>query len=233
VAAQGDGWTMELYNPSRSACEAPASKDSPAHPDRRDGPIRGIPPDIVLISLTGRADSHLRCVRRLKARAPDVPVLLIGGRRHFASAAQYCLAGGDGWLSKPLSPAKVARAIRAAAQGEPVFSREAQNALVRYLHKLGKTLASQSLTPRQQQILGSLEEGLQNKEIAQRLGISPHTVHVQVARLLRRFHAHTRKQLVKSLVGGGAGSAGCSPSVTHFRRWLVWAEGIKIGPWLW
>jgi DNA-binding CsgD family transcriptional regulator len=61
------------------------------------------------------------------------------------------------------------------------------------------------LAPRQRATLLYLARGLSRKEIARRLGISPHTVHSYIKALYRRFRVHSRSSLMKQLVMANAG----------------------------
>jgi DNA-binding NarL/FixJ family response regulator len=205
VQAQRESWVLEVYHPDCPVREAlgPEAVPRPNPPERRDRRSRR--PDIVLIGLPNREASRLPCMRRLKAVAPDLPVLIISGQRDPAAIVQYCMAGAGGWLTKPLVLAELARAVRAAAQGSPVLCRQAAEALLDFLHQVGKSVSFHGLPQRQREILVCLGENFSNKEIAHRLGVSHETVHVQVGRLLRKSGAHTRKQLVKQLLGREGG----------------------------
>ena len=52
------------------------------------------------------------------------------------------------------------------------------------------------LTPRETDVLGGLQRGLQDKEIAQAIGISPQTVHTHLKRIFEKLDAHTRTEAV-------------------------------------
>ena len=56
--------------------------------------------------------------------------------------------------------------------------------------------ATQPLTPREVEVLGMLAEGLANKNIAARLGISEHTVKTHVASILTKLDAFSRAEAV-------------------------------------
>lgn len=96
VQAQRDGWTLEVYHPSCPAQKAVGRKGSirPKALEGDHGP--GSPPDIVLVALSGRGDAPLACVRRIKALAPGLPMLIISGDCDEASIAECCAAGADG-----------------------------------------------------------------------------------------------------------------------------------------
>ena len=79
LQAQRDGWTLEVYHPSCLVRE-PAGRKGSSRPNALEGDQGPrSPPDIVLIGLSGREDARLACVRRIKALAPDLPVLIISG----------------------------------------------------------------------------------------------------------------------------------------------------------
>jgi DNA-binding NarL/FixJ family response regulator len=116
--------------------------------------------------------------------------------------AQYCMAGADGWLSRPIVPAELAHAVQAAAHGRPVLSPEAERALMDFLHEVGVSLSHHGLTRREREVVGCLGENLSNKELGRRLGIATDTVHVHLGHLFEKLGVHSREQLVRKLLGG-------------------------------
>jgi len=200
--AQHDGWRLETYHPCFLVREASGVRGVSCAKAVKGDDWCGSLADIVLVGLSSRDDARLACVRRLKGLAPDLPVLIISDRRDGASIAQYCMAGADGWLIRPLLPAELARAVRAAAEGGPVLCQEAEKALLDFLHRAGATLSSHGLTRREREIVGCLAENLSNKEIAVRLGVSTDTVHVHLGHLFRKLGVHRREQAVRKLLGG-------------------------------
>ena len=56
--------------------------------------------------------------------------------------------------------------------------------------------SSQTLSKRQKQLIGMLDEGLSNRDIADKLAISEHTVKVHLWRLFRRLQVKNRSQAV-------------------------------------
>lgn len=89
----------------------------------------------------------------------------------------------------------VLRMIRAGDQpSEPSTGRE--KAQSRRVNAIGAA----ALTPRQKEVMRFLGEGRSNKEIAQRLGISPGTVRLHVASVLKAMHATSRRELVEASV---------------------------------
>ena len=66
-----------------------------------------------------------------------------------------------------------------------------------------QAVIGESLTPREQEVLGLLAEGLSNEEIAERLVISRHTVARHRENLMRKLGLHNRSELVKYAIRKG------------------------------
>jgi DNA-binding NarL/FixJ family response regulator len=62
---------------------------------------------------------------------------------------------------------------------------------------------SSSLTPREHQILGLIWEGLRNREISDQLGVSPKTVEVHRAKIMKKLQARNTAQMIKSGIEAG------------------------------
>jgi DNA-binding NarL/FixJ family response regulator len=121
-------------------------------------------------------------------------------------------AGACGYILKDASPERLVEVIRAAAAGECRVSEKLTGKLFKRLNDKhaastpaqgGKMQAqavpagkTQNLAPRDQQLLGLLAMGLSNKEIGQRMNLSPYTIRNQLHRLQQQFGARNRVQLV-------------------------------------
>jgi len=203
VEAQRDGWSVQVYHPVCPAREAAGPKGSlrPVVLEGDHGPRT--PPDIVLMGLSGQEDARLACVRKLKALAPALPVLILSHDRDEALMAECCAAGADGFFLKPLAPEQLARAISSVAQGSPVLCVEAQKAILNVLHRSAMSIAVwfPGLTGREQDIARCLMAHLSDKEISAHLGIEKATVHVHLTRLYPKLGVHSRQQAVAKLLG--------------------------------
>jgi DNA-binding NarL/FixJ family response regulator len=111
-------------------------------------------------------------------------------------------AGARGYLLKSVRPTELADGVRRVAAGEWVIGREFLDLLVEVF--IGAVpLGVPEVTPREQQVLGLLAEGLANRAVAERLGISTRTAQKHVENLFKKFNVHGRGELV-----GLAGRAG-------------------------
>jgi len=98
-------------------------------------------------------------------------------------------AGAHGVLPPDASASQIEIALQAAAAGLGVFS-------PRHLDSPAASRISSALTARETEVLRMIAEGLANKEIAWRLGISEHTVKFHVSALLGKLGAGSRAEAI-------------------------------------
>jgi two-component system, NarL family, response regulator YdfI len=108
--------------------------------------------------------------------------------------------GARGVLERDATPAEIVAAIEAAAAGLVTLPAHIATALLSASRPATaprtSSDVSQPLTPRELEVLGMLAEGLANKNIAARLGISEHTVKTHVASILAKLDAYSRAEAV-------------------------------------
>jgi DNA-binding NarL/FixJ family response regulator len=100
-------------------------------------------------------------------------------------------AGAVGYLLKDAEPDELIRGVRAAAAGESPFSPKAGAALVARRSEL---LRRERLTEREREVLILVSEGLANKAIARRLGVSEKTVKAHLTSVFARIGVTDRTQ---------------------------------------
>jgi two-component system nitrate/nitrite response regulator NarL len=107
-------------------------------------------------------------------------------------------AGQAGLLPRAATPAQIAAALRAVAAGLVV--RAAPHFPVSPPRPAFRALADAAaplLSPREAEILALIGDGLSNKEVARRLGISGHTVKFHIESLFRKLAAGSRAEAVR------------------------------------
>jgi DNA-binding NarL/FixJ family response regulator len=123
-------------------------------------------------------------VQVLKAKYPDIPLAVVTS----SSASEFetrCLeAGADAFIEKSNSPTQIIAALRS------LLVTEEQAALEDAATPAGPT----KLSKRQKQLILMLDQGLSNRDIAEKLDISEHTVKVHFWRLFRRLGVNSRTQ---------------------------------------
>jgi DNA-binding NarL/FixJ family response regulator len=150
-------------------------------PNLEDGP------DAVLVDFGGGEESE-----NVRSLAPRYPVLAIASEP--ARAREALASGARGVVSRRTSGARLSRALDAILEGLVVIDEDlAEGALRPPQRPLG---SHETLTPRELEVLELLASGLSNKEIADRLGVSFHTVKFHVNAILGKLGASSRTEVV-------------------------------------
>jgi DNA-binding NarL/FixJ family response regulator len=145
--------------------------------------------DVVLWDADGGA-AALEPVEAAQAQGLTVLAVL----RDPGQAPALLAAGARGVLPRDVGAARLAAAVRAVAEGLWVFDGTSAEAFLRRRPEPEELL--EPLTAREQEVLQLVAEGLSNKLIAGRLGISEHTAKFHVNSILGKLGAQTRAEAV-------------------------------------
>lgn len=169
-----------------------------------DGTLEAIErerPDVVLLDLNLPDRSGLEVLREIRRRFFDLPVVILTMSDEPDVVDEALRAGANGYLVKNAPKADLVRALSAAAAGDAFVQAEITGPLLSRLAS-GEPAAEPAgpeephLTPREREVLPLLAEGLTNRAIGTRLGISELTVKGNVRDLLRKLDAADRTQAV-------------------------------------
>jgi len=154
-------------------------------------------PDVVLMDINLPRMSGIECVARLKARMPDLLVLMLTVYEDGDSIFRALKAGASGYLIKRVATDKLLAAIDDACSGGSPMSCHIARKVVQFFHQAGPSdEVSENLSPRETEILELLVAGCFFKEIADRLGIGGETVRTHVNHIYRKLHVRSRTEAV-------------------------------------
>ena len=140
-------------------------------------------PELICLDLKLPDTLGLSGVHAVKAKFPDVPLVVVTGSEASECEAACLEAGANLFLEKASPPNAIIEGLRSFL---PSPKEEAQEE--------GSVAAPTKLSKRQKQLILMLDQGLSNKDIADKLTISEHTVKVHFWRLFRRLGVNSRTQ---------------------------------------
>jgi DNA-binding NarL/FixJ family response regulator len=145
--------------------------------------VRSFEPDVALVDLFLAGESGAELCESIRKASPSTRVLLISGAGRMSPAAARA-AGASGFVSKDAGAAEVAMAVRRVGMGMTTFAPKADQ-------------PSPLLSEREREVLELIAAGSTNREIAERLYLSPHTVKEHTSALYRKLNARNRAEAVQ------------------------------------
>ncbi len=160
-------------------------------------------PDVVLMDITLPDMNGLEAMVRIKETVPDTGVVIFTMHEdedYFFRAIQ---AGAAGYVVKGGGSENILTALRAVRDGGIfLYPSVAKSLVAEYLQE-GETPAVKSLSERERDVLRLIGDGLVNKEIAARLGISVSTAQTYRSRIMEKLGLHTVAELIRYAIRKG------------------------------
>jgi NarL family two-component system response regulator LiaR len=151
-------------------------------------------PDVVLMDLVMPNVDGVEAMRRLRERVPAARVIVLTSFLDDERLLPAIRAGAAGYLLKNAQPQELARAIRAAHEGEALIDPAVAARLVDALAADEPDARYDQLTPREREVLELIGRGFSNKRIALELGAAEKTVKNHVSRVLGKLGVTDRTQ---------------------------------------
>ncbi|MFZ0092065.1 MAG: response regulator transcription factor [Solirubrobacteraceae bacterium] len=145
--------------------------------------LPGLRPDVALVDLFLAGESGTDVCASIRRASPATRVLLISGAGRMSPAAARA-AGASGFVSKDWEAREVARAVRMVGHGMTVFEPTSEQ-------------PAPPLSEREREVLDLIAAGSTNREIAEQLFLSPHTVKEHTSAVYRKLQARNRAEAVQ------------------------------------
>ena len=164
---------------------------------------RELKPDVILMDIEMPQMSGLAATEILRRERPEVNVLLLSMHPYTGQISRILQSGARGFLLKDTRPADIVAALCKVAAGETCFSPVvARHVLQQFSDARGQP-QSQLLTEREREVLIGIAEGLTNKEIAERLGISSRTIETHRTHIARKLNIRSIAGLTRFAISQG------------------------------
>jgi DNA-binding NarL/FixJ family response regulator len=146
-------------------------------------------PDLVLMDLRMPVKDGVRATAEIKAKHPNARVLMLTTFDGDTDIHRAIEAGAQGYVLKNTTGDKLIPALHAVAAGQRWIPKEIAT-------RLASRNLFEDLTPRELQVLEQMAKGLANKEIADVLKITGHTVKDHLKSILGKLHVADRTEAV-------------------------------------
>jgi len=149
----------------------------------------------VVLDIRMSGMSGLELLAHLREKGSQLPVIMVTAHADIPTAVKAMKQGADTFLEKPCSETELWSAI------EEVLNRDRQHHTQQRLIADIKTRLGE-LSPDELQVYKMLVDGLQNKQVASRLGIGLRTVELRRSTLMKKMQANSFSELVRMAVLG-------------------------------
>jgi len=165
-----------------------------------------MPPDVAIVDIDAPEGDGLAKARQLKQRLPNIGIIVLTSNYTDVQIFEALKAQASACLSKEITPEKLIDTVRSVGRGEHPINESLvthpilADQVLRQFQELSRQSETQPfispLTPREMEILEYIAQGLLNKQIATRLGISEQTIKNHVTSILRKLNANARTEAV-------------------------------------
>ncbi len=161
-------------------------------------------PDVVLMDIAMPGMNGLDATREIHARSPLTRILVLTQHENKEYILPLLHAGAVGYITKDARANELTTAIRTVYEHGAYLQPSITSALVNALAESAKaSQPSPMLTDREIQIVQLIAEGLINREIADRLGISVKTVDTHRSNIMEKLGVHNTAELIKYAIRAG------------------------------
>ncbi|MBI1295994.1 response regulator [bacterium] len=169
--------------------------------------VRELKPDVVLMDVAMPGMTGIEATRQIKEASPETAVLALTMYEDEQYFFEMIHAGAAGYIPKRAAPDDLVSAIRVVSQGNVFLyaslARYLVNEVLNQPEASKSSSAAEALTAREREVLVYIAEGDTNREIAEKLVISPKTVDRHRENIMRKLNLHNRVELVRYAIEKG------------------------------
>lgn len=151
--------------------------------------------DVLLLDLSMPGQSGIDALAMIRAKAPDVGILVLSAYAEEQYAVPLIRRGASGYLNKQCDPMEIVEAIRVIALGKRYISPPVAQLLAQAFDREGEGAAHEQLSEREFQVFLKLAQGRSVGDVAEDLSLSVKTISTYRTRLLEKMGLETNSDL--------------------------------------
>jgi NarL family two-component system response regulator LiaR len=152
--------------------------------------------DVILMDLMMPEVDGAAATRTIGERWPDIKIIALTSFQEKDLIHEALRAGAIGYLLKNVTVEELAAAIRSAHAGQSTLAPEAVQALLQTSSLQAQSKPAYNLTEREMEVLALLVEGLNNREIAEKLFVSRATAKAHVSHIFDKMGVSNRAEAI-------------------------------------
>ncbi len=156
-------------------------------------------PDVLLMDIGMPGINGYEATKEITASNPDVRILVLTMHRSEEYFFKMLDAGASGYVLKGAETEELIHAVQTVARGDAfLYPSMARSLIDRFIKVQSRQVADDKrLTPREDEILQLIADGYSNNDIAEKLVISPSTVHTHRTNIMQKLGFSKRHELVQ------------------------------------
>lgn len=164
---------------------------------------RELVPDLILMDIGMPGFDGLEATRRIKQELPATTIVMLTVRDEEEKLFKAIQYGAQGYLLKSIHSREMVRLLRGAIQGEAAITPALAGRMLEEFRRLSRLMPPEAseesitLTYREQEVLSLAAEGKTDKEIADVLQVSLHTVKSHMRNVLAKLHVSNRYEAAR------------------------------------
>jgi DNA-binding NarL/FixJ family response regulator len=169
--------------------------------------VEQLQPDVVIMDIAMPMLNGIDATAQITRRNPDTKVIILSMHADESYILRALGAGAKGYLLKESTETDVLPAVQSVRDGKPYFTPSIARLLLEdYMRTLKQNNLQDSydlLTEREREVLQLLAQGKSNKEVAQVLDLSPHTIDSHRTNMMQKLNLHNTAEIVLYAVRKG------------------------------
>jgi DNA-binding NarL/FixJ family response regulator len=164
---------------------------------------KALNPALVLVDISLPDQSGIDLTRKIRSRLPETRVLIISMHSKISYIAEAFQAGATGYIVKESAAERLLQGLDTVLAGDYYLDSAVSHQVVERILSFPRENAKitdgayGTLTPREQEVMRLLAQGVPTKEVAERLFISPKTVENHRANIMAKLGVHSSIELVR------------------------------------